>query len=357
DDRIELTVSIENNFALIYMDFAIVYPSCMSLLDTELIYDVPDGYNADMFFPGEEKNDPYAFYEYAGGLDADPYAILGCDPEYVEMMKDYPFLCTAENLRSKMKWADVSLTVAMNDDTVPTFANEDGKVIKYTFAYDRHLNVFGAALPVYLIPKAQINSAPGARDPMAYPYVNYRMEGTVIPTSGEHTFEKTETTAPANCKALGEETFVCSHCGAAAKTLYFRGHNYAEAIGEATCERDGWHYIGCTTCGKVYHSFNVPLALGHDPLSEFKIETQPTKETPGVRGYYCSRCGGICREEAIEYLPGDVSGDGNLTLRDISAIKFALTSGEDVVYVNIDVDGDDLYTLKDLAALKKLLAG
>ena len=245
----------------------------------------------------------------------------------------------------------------MDDDKEPTFANEDGKVLRYTFAYDRHLNAFGAALPIYLIPKSLAEPGLSARDPIAYPYVNYRMTGTVIPTANEHSFELTETTAPASCNALGEKTFVCSHCGAVAKTLFFKGHDYAEAYGEATCERDGWHYIGCTTCGHMYHSFNVPLALGHDPLAAFEIEVQPTKDAPGVRGYRCSRCGGICSEEEIDYLPGDVSGDGNLSLKDIPAMKTALVSGDGIVYVNIDLDDDGLYTLRDLAELKKLLAG
>ncbi|MBR6916705.1 MAG: leucine-rich repeat protein [Clostridia bacterium] len=62
-------------------------------------------------------------------------------------------------------------------------------------------------------------------------------------------------------------------------------------------------------------------------------------------------------KEAID--PGDVDGDGIVTLKDISALKeyIAGTESLSINVSNSDVDGDGVITLKDISALKALIAG
>lgn len=64
--------------------------------------------------------------------------------------------------------------------------------------------------------------------------------------------------------------------------------------------------------------------------------------------------------EAGEYITGDVTGDGRVTIRDISAIRLYL-SGE-LVLTEMqktagDVTGDSRITIRDIAAIRQYLAG
>ncbi|MBR6051034.1 MAG: dockerin type I repeat-containing protein, partial [Clostridia bacterium] len=174
--------------------------------------------------------DPYEFYSYTKGLDADPYGILGCDPEAVELMRDYPALCTAANLKPEMKWAQASLTVGKYDGEKPLFANRDGRLVKYTFSYDGSLNAAGNVLPVYLLPRCTGEIEYNMVDPELYPYVNYRLYGSIV-TAGDcaHQIYRLVETKPASDVALGKLLYICSACGASANVYYYDG-DYTEPV-------------------------------------------------------------------------------------------------------------------------------
>ena len=78
----------------------------------------------------------------------------------------------------------------------------------------------------------------------------------------------------------------------------------------------------------------------------------------------------FCRtlEEAESYLPevpepvvtpGDVDGDGVISLKDISLLKFYISEGsasDEIVAFNCDVDGDGIVNIKDISELKIKIA-
>lgn len=58
--------------------------------------------------------------------------------------------------------------------------------------------------------------------------------------------------------------------------------------------------------------------------------------------------------------PGDVNGDGKVSVKDLSLIKKAITgavSEGDIIFAAADIDGDGKITASDLSLLKKLIAG
>ena len=81
--------------------------------------------------------------------------------------------------------------------------------------------------------------------------------------------------------------------------------------------------------------------------------------------------GDVCNynEEEVDFLivpgsikvglPGDVSGDGLITIKDLSDLKHLLAglSGNEYILANCDVNEDGKITIKDIATLKIMLAG
>ena len=80
--------------------------------------------------------------------------------------------------------------------------------------------------------------------------------------------------------------------------------------------------------------------------------------------------GDVCNynEEDVEFalvpggvtvgFTGDVSGDGMITIRDLSDLKLLLAGSTEGTFVlaNCDINGDGLITIADISALKILLA-
>ena len=99
------------------------------------------------------------------------------------------------------------------------------------------------------------------------------------------------------------------------------------------------------------------LPLGHLFENGYTVIEQPTEESEGIYEGYCSRCGEVVRG-IIYYVPGDVNGDGILSVKDLTAMKKVIAGGDvEAVMANCDVNGDGLTNMTDLRDLKRLLAG
>ena len=60
-----------------------------------------------------------------------------------------------------------------------------------------------------------------------------------------------------------------------------------------------------------------------------------------------------------DFIPGDISGDGEVDLKDVTTIRRHLAGGYGVTVVDaaLDVNGDGAVDLKDVTYLRRALAG
>lgn len=99
-------------------------------------------------------------------------------------------------------------------------------------------------------------------------------------------------------------------------------------------------------------------ALGHEFSEEYTFEVQPAEGVVGIMSRQCVRCNETADAFEVEYLPGDVNGDGIVSALDQRAIKLALVGvleENQYAFNNADINKDEHLTAKDLAQLKKLM--
>ncbi len=156
----------------------------------------------------------------------------------------------------------------------------------------------------------------------------------------------THTGGTATCK----DKAVCKICGEAYGELNPENHTggtHLEHEKAATCTEKG--YTGdtyCSGCGeKIADGSEIPTKP-HTPGEKWVIEN-------GKKVKKCTECGAIA--ETAPRMPGDVDGDGEITMLDCLYLKryiLGTFSGE-IVLENADVDGDGRIDATDYLYLKR----
>ena len=180
--------------------------------------------------------------------------------------------------------------------------------------------------------------------------------GKVTVEEAAHTFEHgvctvcgyacTHTGGTATCK----DKAVCEICGEAYGELNPENHTggtHLEHEKAATCTEKG--YTGDTYCNgcneKTADGSEIPTKP-HTPGEKWVIEN-------GKKVKKCTECGAIA--ETAPRMPGDVDGDGEITMLDCLYLKryiLGTFSGE-IVLENADVDGNGRIDATDYLYLKR----
>ena len=216
----------------------------------------------------------------------------------------------------------------------------------------------------------------------------------------------TENEVTPTCERYGryDEVVCCTVCGEeisrTTKSVLPLGHDYVEFRIEPTCEYDGMYESKCSRCGDVrssvvipaHHSFgnvytvkpkcteqggkkqvcsvcgfvkweDVTPALGHDFSDEFTIDREPTYTEEGEMSRHCTRCRERTDIKAIpklDRLPGDMDGDGEVTMKDVLMMRRSIAGLDELdadVMLAGDIDGDGEITMKDVLAARRMIAG
>ncbi|MBQ8539322.1 MAG: dockerin type I repeat-containing protein, partial [Ruminococcus sp.] len=128
------------------------------------------------------------------------------------------------------------------------------------------------------------------------------------------------------------------------------------------CENTGFtEGKHCSVCDKVLVEQTVVDALGHTEVVDKGYEATTEKE--GLTdGSHCSVCDKVLVEQVvIPKLPliGDVDGNGEINIMDVTAIQFHLAEIEKIPaerLVNADTDGKEGITIMDATMIQLFLA-
>ena len=180
--------------------------------------------------------------------------------------------------------------------------------------------------------------------------------GKVTVEEAAHTFEHgvctvceytcTHTGGTATCK----DKAVCEICGEAYGELNPENHTggtHLEHEKAATCTEKG--YTGDTYCSgcneKIADGSEIPTKP-HTPGEKWVIEN-------GEKVKKCTECGAIA--ETAPSMPGDVDGDGEITMLDCLYLKRYIlgTYNGEIVLENADVDGNGRIDATDYLYLKR----
>ena len=153
--------------------------------------------------------------------------------------------------------------------------------------------------------------------------------GTVVPKTGNHTWDAGEITTVPTCKSTGVKTFTCTVCGetkteAVAKDANNHvGGTEVRNAKDATCGEDG--YTGdtyCLGCGAKLATGTVIAKTGKHTWNAGEITTVPTCKSTGVKTFTCTVCG----ETKTETVAKDANNhDGSTEVRNAKEA----TCGED----------------------------
>ena len=180
--------------------------------------------------------------------------------------------------------------------------------------------------------------------------------GKVTVEEAAHTFEHgvctvceytcTHTGGTATCK----DKAICEICGEAYGELDANNHTggtHLEHEKAATCTEKG--YTGDTYCSgcnaKISDGSEIPTKP-HTPGEKWVIEN-------GKKVKKCTECGAIA--ETAPRMPGDVDGDGEITMLDCLYLKRYIlgTYNGEIVLENADVDGNGKIDATDYLYLKR----
>ncbi|MBQ9467858.1 MAG: alpha-N-acetylglucosaminidase C-terminal domain-containing protein [Clostridia bacterium] len=202
------------------------------------------------------------------------------------------------------------------------------------------------------------------RDSSAASGLGFNASGSYAGTAHTHSFgEWTETGAGGD---TGITVFqrVCSSCGYTEQKTERQEHVHTPVIDEsypATCTEEGrTEGAHCSECGEIIKAQETIPPLGH-LWDGGVITVSPTLQSEGVMTYTCQRCGSVHCEPipAIERTHGDVDGDGELSINDVTALLDLLASSrpDAPVVPYTDIDGDGELSINDVTALLDILSG
>jgi len=139
----------------------------------------------------------------------------------------------------------------------------------------------------------------------------------------------------------------------------------------SNCAHGGYSEYQCSMCGELYRSsFTDSLYGGHTLINE-RITEEPTSKTDGVRLYDCDTCNMTFTEiipagtdltpddgdDTVSSIPGDVDGDGNVTLTDLMLLRRYFSGGSPEIHTeNTDFNGDGVLNLVDITDLSRYLS-
>ncbi len=158
-------------------------------------------------------------------------------------------------------------------------------------------------------------------------------------------YNSSVTTAP-TCTSTGVKTYTCATCG----------HKYTETIAKtahttvtdkavsATCttagKTEGSH---CSKCNAVIKAQTTIPATGHKD-GEWKVTTQPTYTSTGVKTLYCAVCGKAIRTESIPKL---VASKPEVKSVDLDADNIEINYHNGYKFnPNVTVEGDIIYKVE-----------
>jgi hypothetical protein len=138
-----------------------------------------------------------------------------------------------------------------------------------------------------------------------------------------------------------------------------------EVVTPATCTESGTRIKKCTDCGEVLETEAIP-ATGHT-VGEWETTIPATYTQPGTRVKKCTKCGEILVTESIPVIEpepeislGDVTGDGEINIFDIMAIRNYIFGTADLVgdaYTAADVNSDEEINIFDIMAIRNHIFG
>ncbi len=145
------------------------------------------------------------------------------------------------------------------------------------------------------------------------------------------------------------------------------GHDrVVKAAVEATCTKEGLTGGShCARCGEVFSVQETVPAKGHDGGTWVTV-LEATHEAEGLRERQCTACAFVLESEIIpkkeeadaNRLPGDVNGDGQLSLVDLLMLaKYMAGYDEKINSANASVDGNGEINVTDLLMLARYFAG
>ncbi|MBE6773848.1 MAG: hypothetical protein E7544_06455 [Ruminococcaceae bacterium] len=120
-----------------------------------------------------------------------------------------------------------------------------------------------------------------------------RSLGTVIPATGNHSYESKITTE-STCTEKGVETFTCTVCGDSyTKSVALKPHTPSEAVEEGRiepeCEVKGSYYevVYCAECGEELSKVKVEIPALEHMWDNGVINPVSTCKTHGIKTYTC----------------------------------------------------------------------
>lgn len=135
---------------------------------------------------------------------------------------------------------------------------------------------------------------------------------------------------------------------------------------EATCTGEGLTEGSfCARCGEVFKVQEIVSARGHDD-GVWVTAFDATYEAEGLRERRCTVCAFVLETEIIpkkeessdNRLPGDVNGDGQLSLADLLMLaKHIAGYDEKINIANASVDGNRIINVTDLLMLARYFVG
>ena len=179
---------------------------------------------------------------------------------------------------------------------------------------------------------------------LGHDYVEFRIE----PTCTENGLYKVTCS---RCEKVKEERVIAAH--------HKFGNTY---IYHAKCTEDGGKKRVCSVCGYIEWT-DVEPALGHDFSDEFTVDREPTYIEYGEMSRHCKRCSertDITVIPKLDGMPGDIDGNGDLTMKDVLIMRryiAGLEELDDSAVMLGDLDGDGDLTMKDVLKARRIIAG
>lgn len=165
----------------------------------------------------------------------------------------------------------------------------------------------------------------------------------------------------------GSHCVRCFEILAAQEILNPLGHETIEILAvEATCTGDGLTEGSyCARCGEVFKEQQIIPAMGHDD-GAWATVYDATYEAEGLRERRCTACAFVLESEIIpkkdetsdKRLPGDVNGDGKLSIADLLMLaRYIAGYDEKINLSNASVDGVDGISVTDLLMVARYFGG